>query len=649
MSNCVAFHTQIASIMEVLANAAVAEICKVVDDGYAVLRLEMSQSQKENKALKRKLQMLELRIARGYTEKNSVNFRPFGVQSCEKTRRRVTDSHFPGETGIFAGPSATQRRDGEITVVDEDHTPEPPVVQRDECADMEEGRTDSVLIKEERPEGDRDPQREMNTGKERAVEWRAGSREKRPVQETQNKAANHTEELTEQHRTRRGVWEGADSEDGNAELVLIKEERPGTSLQKRNAQGEPSHTEQSAFSKGRPSGAVERGVAVGGRAPALNPQTAPAPTLEELVEQHGPPGSLWECADLEEGRTDSVLIKEERVEEDRGPQREINTREERLVDSGSDHLGQAPSVESQAPPMMYRETRHCIWEVSGLESPLKGEAETESAKTLQHTGCEQSTGRLHSSCPEYLMCERTSQLRTFCTQGAGETEADVPSCSYATESSSESLSIHSGLQSLPPPGKGAGSNLSLGPLDGKPEAVMIDSPSEEEAEMHSAWNEETISRNLVSQHRHYSEERERMEVIPGNIDMCPPYAQMSVRESTEATHILASDINPHMPFDDEISPAKGISTHRVARREKLFICTYCGKAFNRPKKVEIHQRVHTGEKPYRCTICGRCFAEAGNLKKHLRVHTGEKPFRCTSCGRMFASIQNLRTHEQRDH
>ena len=328
-----------------------------------------------------------------------------------------------------------------------------------------------------------------------AVEWRAGSREKRPVQETQNKAANHTEELTEQHRTRRGVWE-----------------------------------------------------------------------------------------------------------------------------------------------------------VSGVESALKTETEpeTESAKTLQHTGCEQSAGRLHSSCPEYLMCERTSQLRTFCTQGAGETEADVPSCSYATESSSESLSLHSGLQSLPPPGKGAASSLSLGPLDVQPEAVMVDSPSEEEAEMHSAWNEEAISRNIASQHRHYSEERERMEVIPGNGDMCPPYAQMSVRENTEATHILASDINPHVPFE-EISPAKGISAHRVGRREKLFICTYCGKAFNRPKKVEIHQRVHTGEKPFRCTLCGKWFAESGNLKKHQRVHTGEKPFSCTLCGKRFAWIRNLKTHQQRNH
>ena len=50
MATCVVFHTQIASIMEVLANAAMAEICKLVDDDYAVFRLEISQSWKENRA-----------------------------------------------------------------------------------------------------------------------------------------------------------------------------------------------------------------------------------------------------------------------------------------------------------------------------------------------------------------------------------------------------------------------------------------------------------------------------------------------------------------------------------------------------------------------------------------------------------------------
>ena len=64
MANCMVFHSQIASIMEVLANAAVAEICKLVDDDYAVFRLEITQSQKENRALRRKLQLLELKVAR---------------------------------------------------------------------------------------------------------------------------------------------------------------------------------------------------------------------------------------------------------------------------------------------------------------------------------------------------------------------------------------------------------------------------------------------------------------------------------------------------------------------------------------------------------------------------------------------------------
>ncbi|XP_029950165.1 zinc finger protein 135-like isoform X2 [Salarias fasciatus] len=84
-------------------------------------------------------------------------------------------------------------------------------------------------------------------------------------------------------------------------------------------------------------------------------------------------------------------------------------------------------------------------------------------------------------------------------------------------------------------------------------------------------------------------------------------------------------------------------------RERLFVCSYCGKAFNRPKKVEIHQRVHTGEKPFHCSTCGKTFSEAGNLRKHQRVHTGEKPYRCSLCGRGFAWIRNLKTHQLKSH
>lgn len=64
MSPAAAFHSQLSSIMEVLANTAVAEICELVDSGYSVLQLEISRSRKENELLRRKLRLLELRTAR---------------------------------------------------------------------------------------------------------------------------------------------------------------------------------------------------------------------------------------------------------------------------------------------------------------------------------------------------------------------------------------------------------------------------------------------------------------------------------------------------------------------------------------------------------------------------------------------------------
>lgn len=92
MSSRLAFQTQLASIMEVLANAAVAEICKLVDDDYAVVSLQMSQCQRENKALKRKLHLLELKMARGNAERrlreSAINSSRPRVQICAGDRLR---------------------------------------------------------------------------------------------------------------------------------------------------------------------------------------------------------------------------------------------------------------------------------------------------------------------------------------------------------------------------------------------------------------------------------------------------------------------------------------------------------------------------------------------------------------------------------
>uniref|UniRef100_A0A4W5JQI0 C2H2-type domain-containing protein n=1 Tax=Hucho hucho TaxID=62062 RepID=A0A4W5JQI0_9TELE len=84
-------------------------------------------------------------------------------------------------------------------------------------------------------------------------------------------------------------------------------------------------------------------------------------------------------------------------------------------------------------------------------------------------------------------------------------------------------------------------------------------------------------------------------------------------------------------------------------KEKLFPCSFCGKAFSFPKQVEIHQRMHTGEKPFGCQLCAKRFSHQHQLKMHLKVHTGERPFACTHCGKRFSERSYLRIHQQTAH
>ncbi|XP_070293331.1 uncharacterized protein [Salvelinus sp. IW2-2015] len=117
MANCMVFHTQIASIMEVLANAAVAEICKLVDDDYAVFRLEITQSRKENSSLRRKLQLLDLKVAR----ERSLASRPSIDKILNRNRGMARgEGHFTGGHRSFVKPARdnTWRDDQPITVDD---------------------------------------------------------------------------------------------------------------------------------------------------------------------------------------------------------------------------------------------------------------------------------------------------------------------------------------------------------------------------------------------------------------------------------------------------------------------------------------------------------------------------------------------------
>ncbi|KAM9531001.1 uncharacterized protein ACWYII_042461 isoform 2-T2 [Salvelinus alpinus] len=166
MANCMVFHTQIASIMEVLANAAVAEICKLVDDDYAVFRLEITQSQKENRALRRKL--LELKVARERAERTMrervLASRP-SIKIIDRYRGIARgEGHLTGGHRSFVKTAGhnTLRDDQTITVDEGSGTSTQHIIVI-ESADAEAA---GPGVKQETSEGEENPlySRDLQTG-----------------------------------------------------------------------------------------------------------------------------------------------------------------------------------------------------------------------------------------------------------------------------------------------------------------------------------------------------------------------------------------------------------------------------------------------------------------------------------------------------
>src|SRR5277367_3238878 len=60
--------------------------------------------------------------------------------------------------------------------------------------------------------------------------------------------------------------------------------------------------------------------------------------------------------------------------------------------------------------------------------------------------------------------------------------------------------------------------------------------------------------------------------------------------------------------DEENERAAG-DDGRSNRKEKNYACDTCGKRFQTPSHLKIHERSHSGEKPFKCAECGQRFSK----------------------------------------
>lgn len=102
-----ALQEQLTAIMGALTKAVVAQICELVDEGYALLQMEISRSRQENQDLKNKLHLIESIVARGGSGGGGTAAPGEEPESCapagDKRRQPDTDHGGGGGAGGGAG------------------------------------------------------------------------------------------------------------------------------------------------------------------------------------------------------------------------------------------------------------------------------------------------------------------------------------------------------------------------------------------------------------------------------------------------------------------------------------------------------------------------------------------------------------------
>ncbi|TRY94486.1 hypothetical protein DNTS_004622 [Danionella cerebrum] len=690
MSNRIAFQTQLASIMEVLANAAVAEICKLVDDDYAIINLQMTQCQRENKALKRKLHILELKMARGLAERrisslNRSNRVQVSTALSDKYRNQSNDTLYSAHfnTGLWrSGRAVTAPEEAAIEcnnttedsesvlikdeMFDEDQTQQP-------LFNREDGTTDTTSQTGEPGFGDAKKDDQV-TGMQHSNLEVSGSDTtlksefavfkgipQEPV-ELQTEAVfdlkgrsspvrNFLTQVSDianlQERSSEYVIDGALSESQHTgskpcpEVIEVDsaEEGEEDSLWARKVAPMTGPTTQVYSQYEREDHHDSRIFFPSSNPPPGSSGFAAVPSTSSTIHDMDIYNSITGTKKGDYGEPDTIVIKE-----DLNDQWELNQTQAITVEDVESNT-ESSSNKHSTPPTKGVGTSEKIKEMDFYHVSKSRQDRNQNSHISSSTGLQMNLQGSEEASPSSAQRYRIHNVAAIPSKGPPTVE---PLVRAGSEQVHKGLGKSKTSMSKQPVPSGEETNTEMD------DCMLIEKPAEHRTSL-THWNthlscsytesEQDEDCVLVQSETASSNRRQESEWDGHSSIQTHGNNQANQERWSQAAVINQSQTqgSRHINIAKATASRTNVSHFTLIPQVMSNLPQPAGPTAGHSAPNHID---HGRRSSYVCKFCGKAFKGLSNLVAHQRVHTGERPFKCETCGKLFAEAGNLKKHQR---